>query len=136
MTGYRQTYSAWQRDPEAFWAQAAREIDWIEAPKTIFDASAGVFGHWFPDAVCNTCWNALDRHVRDGRGEQAALIYDSPVTGTKRTYSYSELLDETARFAGVLRGLGVGKGDRVVVYLPMIPEALITMLACARVGAG
>ncbi len=90
---------------------------------------------WFTGGELNTSFNALDRHVRDGRGEQAALIYDSPVTGTSRTYTYRELLDEVARFAGVLRGLGVGKGDRVVIYLPMIPEAAIAMLACARIGA-
>ena len=93
------------------------------------------FYRWFPDGELNTCANALDRHVEAGRGDQAALIYDSPVTGTKRTYTYRELLDQTARFAGALRDLGVGKGDRVVIYMPMVPEAVIAMLACARLGA-
>ena len=101
----------------------------------ILDDTNPPFYRWFPDGELNTCANALDRHVDDGRGDQAALIYDSPVTGTQRTYTYRELLDETARFAGVLRGLGVDKGDRVVIYMPMIPEAVIAMLACARLGA-
>jgi propionyl-CoA synthetase len=110
-------------------------VTWIREPKRILDESNPPFYRWFPDAELNTCANALDRHVDQGRGEQAALIYDSPVTGTKRTYTYRDLLDETARFAGVLRSLGVGKGDRVVIYMPMIPEAVIAMLACARLGA-
>jgi propionyl-CoA synthetase len=122
-------------DPCAFWADAARAVTWIREPNRILDDTNPPFYRWFPDAELNTCANALDRHVAAGRGEQAALIYDSPVTDTKRTYTYRELLDETARFAGVLRGLGVGKGDRVVIYMPMIPEAAIAMLACARLGA-
>jgi propionyl-CoA synthetase len=101
----------------------------------ILDDSNPPFYRWYPDGELNTCANALDRHVADGRGDQAALIYDSPVTDTKRTYTYGELLDVTSRFAGVLRGLGVGKGDRVVIYMPMVPEAVIAMLACARLGA-
>ncbi len=122
-------------DPEGFWGEAAKDIDWDRAPTSALDASNPPFYRWFPDGVLNTCFNAVDRHVRDGRGEQAALIYDSPVTGTKRTFSYRELRDEVARFAGLLRGLGVAKGDRVVIYMPMIPEAAIAMLACARIGA-
>jgi propionyl-CoA synthetase len=110
-------------------------VTWTKPPTRILDDSNPPFYRWFPDAELNTCANALDRHVEAGRGEQAALIYDSPVTGTKRTYTYRELLDQTARFAGVLRDLGVGKGDRVVIYMPMIPEAVIAMLACARLGA-
>ena len=105
------------------------------SPGRILDDTNPPFYRWFPDAELNTCANALDRHVEGGRAEQAALIYDSPVTGSQRRYTYGELLDETARFAGVLRDLGVRKGDRVVVYMPMIPEAVITMLACARLGA-
>ena len=101
----------------------------------VLDRSRAPFYRWFTDGVLNTCFNALDRHVRSGRGDQAALIYDSPVTSSQRTYTYAELLDEVARFAGVLRGLGVGKGDRVIIYMPMIPEAAIAMLACARIGA-
>src|SRR6201986_989883 len=108
-------------DPDSFWGDAAKGIEWYRAPTVVLDASKAPFYRWFPDGVLNTCFNALDRHVRDGRGEQAALIYDSPVTGTTRTYTYGELLDEVARFAGVLRGLGVGRGDRVVIYMPMIP---------------
>ena len=101
----------------------------------MLDKSNPPFYRWFADGVLNTCFNAVDRHVRDGRGDQAALIYDSPVTGTCRTFTYRELLDQVARFAGVLRGLGTGAGDRVVIYMPMIPEAVIAMLACARIGA-
>ena len=122
-------------DPESFWADAARAIDWYREPTVILDSSNPPFYRWFPDGEMNTCDNALDRHVRDGRGDQAALIYDSPVTGTSRRYTYRELLDQVARFAGVLQSLGVTKGDRVVIYLPMIPEAAISMLACARIGA-
>jgi propionyl-CoA synthetase len=135
MGGYRELFDASIADPAAFWAEAAESVTWTRAPQRILDDADPPHYRWFPDGELNTCANALDRHVADGRGEQPALIYDSPVTGTQRTYTYSELLDETARFAGVLRGLGVGAGDRVVVYLPMIPEAVITMLACARLGA-
>ena len=135
MSGYRQTYDQWRADPQAFWANAAREISWTRAPERIFDADAGVYGHWFPDARVNACYNALDRHVEGGRGDQAALYYDSPVTGTKRTISYRELLDETATLGAVLADLGVSAGDRVLIYMPMIPEAIVAMLACARIGA-
>ena len=135
MGGYRELFQASVDDSEAFWAQAARAVSWTREPRRVLDAGNPPFYRWFPDGELNTCANALDRHVADGRGEAPALIYDSPVTGTKRTYSYAELLDQTARFAGALRGLGVGKGDRVVIYMPMIPEAVIAMLASARVGA-
>ncbi len=135
MGGYRELFSASINDPETFWAQAAQAVSWLRPPQQVFDDSRPPFYRWFPDATLNTCANALDRHVADGRAEQAALIYDSPVTGVKRTYTYGELLDQTARFAGALRDLGVGKGDRVVLYMPMIPEAVIAMLACARLGA-
>ncbi|BBY31613.1 propionyl-CoA synthetase [Mycolicibacterium sediminis] len=134
-TTYGEVFAASISDPAAFWADAAREVTWTRAPERILDDSNPPFYRWFPDAELNTCANALDRHVDGGRGDQAALIYDSPVTGTTRTYTYRELLDQTARFAGVLRGLGVTKGDRVVIYMPMIPEAVIAMLACARLGA-
>jgi propionyl-CoA synthetase len=117
-------------DPEAFWGEAATAIDWYRPPAVIFDRS-----RWFADGTLNTCFNALDRHVAAGRGEQPALVHDSPVTGMTRTFTYRELLDAVARFAGVLRGLGVGAGDRVVIYLPMVPEAAVAMLACARIGA-
>jgi propionyl-CoA synthetase len=132
---YAQTYARWQADPHGFWAQVAQGLDWIEPPKTIFDPTSGPYGRWFPDAICNTCFNALDRHVRDGRGEQAALIHDSPVTGTSASWTYAQMLDEVATLAAVLADLGVGKGDRVIVYMPMVPEAAFAMLACARIGA-
>lgn len=132
---YYDVYARWQRDPEGFWAEAAQEIDWFEPAKKVFDPNAGVYGRWFTGAVCNTCWNALDRHVAAGRGEQAALIYDSPVTGIVSSYTYNEMLFEVATLAGILRDFGVGKGDRVIIYMPMVPEAVFAMLACARIGA-
>jgi propionyl-CoA synthetase len=132
---YDKMYRASIEDPVSFWAEAAEAVDWTRAPQRVLDDSAAPLYRWFPDGELNTCVNALDRHVAGGRADQAALIYDSPVTDTKRTYSYGQLLDETARFAGVLSGLGVTKGDRVVIYMPMIPEAVIAMLACARIGA-
>ena len=134
-SGYRRTYDRWRADPQAFWAEAAREIVWTRPPKRIFDPDAGVYGRWFPDARCNACFNALDRHVEDGRGDQVALYYDSPVTGTKRAITYRELLDETAALGAVLNDLGVAAGDRVLIYMPMISEAIVAMLACARIGA-
>jgi len=136
MGGYRELFDTSIADPAAFWVGAARAVSWSRVPQRILDDSNPPFYRWFPDGELNTCANALDRHVVvDGRGDQVALIYDSPVANSKRTYTYRELLDETARFAGVLRGLGVSKGDRVVLYMPMVPEAVIAMLACARLGA-
>jgi propionyl-CoA synthetase len=132
---YGEVYAGWQKDPEAFWAQAARQIDWVEAPRQIFDPKAGVYGRWFPDATCNTCFNAVDRHAKGARASQDAIIYDSPVTGQKKRYTYAQLLDEVSTLAAVLVEMGVTKGDRVIVYMPMIPEALFAMLACARIGA-
>ncbi|MDT5180742.1 MAG: propionyl-CoA synthetase [Mycobacterium sp.] len=135
MPGYRELFDTSIEDACAFWADAARAVTWTRAPQRILDDSNPPFYRWFPDGELNTCANALDRHVDQGRGDQAALIYDSPLTGTKRTYTYRQLLDETSRFAGVLRSLGVEKGDRVVIYMPMVPEAVIAMLASARLGA-
>jgi propionyl-CoA synthetase len=135
MSRYHEVYARWQRDPQGFWAEAAREIDWIEPAKQVFDPNAGVYGRWFAGAVCNTCWNAVDRHVMSGRGEQAAIIYDSPLAGEKRTLSYHRLQVETQVLAAILRNFGVAKGDRVVLYMPMVLEAVIAMLACARIGA-
>lgn len=135
MVAYRELFDACLEDPAGFWASAARAVSWSREPNRVLDDDNPPFYRWFPDGELNTCANALDRHVAAGRGDQLALIYDSPVTGAKRAYSYRELLDKTARFAGGLRELGVGKGDRVVLYLPMIPEAVIAMLACARLGA-
>ena len=133
--GYRETYAAWQQDPEGFWMEAAKAVDWIEPPrKALFDRGDNLY-EWFADAKVNTCWNAVDRHVESGRGEQAAIIYDSPVTHTKRTISFVELRNRVASLAGALRAKGVEKGDRVIIYMPMIPEALEAMLACARIGA-
>ena len=134
MRTYESVFRASVDDPEAFWLDAARAIDWQTAPTKALDARPPFYS-WFPDGELNICANALDRHVEAGNGDRAALIYDSPVTGTKRTYTYAQLRDEVARFAGVLAGLGVGRGDRVVVYMPMVPEAAIAMLACARLGA-
>ena len=132
---YPEVYAACRRDPDAFWAEAARALDWIRPWQRVFDADAGQYGRWFAGAQCNTAWNCLDRHVAAGRGEQPALIYDSPVTGTIRSYTYTELTDEVARLAAVLGELGVRAGDRVIVYMPMVPQAVMAMLACARVGA-
>ncbi|WP_395697444.1 AMP-binding protein [Methylocella sp.] len=134
-SAYAAVYKEWRDDPELFWRKAAKAIDWIKAPQKIFDAGAGVYGLWFPDAVCNACANAVDRHVEAGRGDQAAIIYDSPVTGTKRTLTYAQLQEEVGTLAAVLRKHGVEKGDRVIIYMAMIPEAVIGMLACARIGA-
>ena len=135
MSVYRQTYDEWRADPQAFWAKAARDISWTRPPQKIFDPDAGVYGRWFPDARCNACANALDRHVEAGRGDQAALYYDSPLAATKRTITYCELLEDTATLGAVLQDLGVAAGDRVLIYMPMIPEAIVAMLACARIGA-
>src|SRR2546427_4912558 len=132
---YHEIYARSRRDPEGFWAEAARDIDWYEPAKKVFDPNAGVYGHWFVGATCNTCFNAVDRHVAGGRGAQAALIYDSPVTGSKRTFTYAELLAEVGALAAVLKDFGVERGDRVILYMPMVPEAVIAMLACARIGA-
>jgi propionyl-CoA synthetase len=132
---YREVYARWRRDPEGFWRGAAEAIDWFAPPREIFAADAGVYGRWFPDAVTNTCHNAIDRHVAAGRGGQKAIIHDSPVTGETRSYTYAEALAEIKALAGVLRAQGIGKGDRVILYMPMIPEALFSMLACARIGA-
>ncbi|MBV1704443.1 MAG: AMP-binding protein, partial [Hyphomicrobiales bacterium] len=124
MSRYHETYARWRADPLAFWAEAARDVDWFKPPATVFDPAMGVYGRWFPDGILNTCHNALDRHVAAGRGDQAALIYDSPLADAKRTYTYAEALAETATLAAVLGDLGVRKGDRVIVYMPMIPEAV------------
>ena len=135
MGRYAQEFSRSMSDPRGFWSEAAGLVDWYERPSAVLDDSQPPFYRWFTGGSMNTSFNALDRHVAAGRGDQAALIYDSPVTGTQRAFSYAELLKEVADFAGVLRASGVKAGDRVVIYLPMIPEALIAMLGCARIGA-
>ncbi|MDI3308922.1 MAG: AMP-binding protein [Acetobacteraceae bacterium] len=132
---YDEVYAAWRRDPEGFWGEAARGIDWDRAPDRVFDPSLGVYGRWFPGGRLNTCHNAVDRHVAAGRGEQPAIIYDSPMAGRIETITYAALQSRVAKLAGALAALGVGAGDRVVIYLPMVPEAPIAMLACARLGA-
>src|SRR5262245_32075793 len=133
---YHDVYARWLRDPQGFWGEAAAEIDWIVKPKTVFDPNAGVYGRWFPDGVCNTCYNAVDRHVEAGRGGQAAIIYDSPVANSKQTITYAALQTKTELLAGILKhDFGVEKGDRVILYMPMVPDALVAMLACARLGA-
>ncbi len=133
---YQQAYTRSIEDPEGFWGDAAEEIDWIKKWDKVLDDSNKPFYRWFTGGVVNTCYNALDRHVDAGHGDRLALIYDSPVTGnTVRKYTFSELRDEVAKFAGLLAAQGVGKGDRVIVYMPMVPEAAVAMLACARIGA-
>jgi propionyl-CoA synthetase len=135
MSGYHDVYAAWKKDPEAFWANAAKDVSWYKLWDKVLDPYAGQYGRWFAGAECNTAYNCLDRHVESGRAGQKALIYDSPVTKTTRSYTYAELTHEVATLAGVLLDLGVKKGDRVILYMPMIPEAVMGMLACARIGA-
>ncbi len=136
MTGrYETMHRQSLAEPEAFWAEAAQAVEWTRPWDTVLSEGEHGRWQWFAGAEANTCWNALDRHVRDGRGEQLAVIYDSPLTRTVRKLTYAELLDQTARFAGALRALGVEKGDRVLIYMPVIPEAVVAMLACARIGA-
>ena len=122
-------------DPDGFWAEAARALDWYREPTVILDRTRPPFFRWFSDGEMNTCHNALDRHADGGRGDQLALIYDSPVTGQLRSFTYHQMRDETARIAGALTRLGVSRGDRVVIYMPLVPEAVMAMLACARLGA-
>ncbi len=135
MADYRTEHTRSIEDPAGYWAEQAQLVDWIKKPRRILDDDHPPFYRWFPDATLNTCFNALDRHVAHGYGDRTALVYDSAVTQTKESYSYARLLERTAAFAGTLRGLGVQVGDRVVIYMPMIPEAVIAMLACARIGA-
>ena len=132
---YHDVYAHWQRSPEVFWAEAAADIDWYEKPKKIFDRDAGIYGRWFAGATCNTCYNALDRHVLAGRNDQPALIYNSPVTNTVKTFTYGRMLSEVQLLGAMLHDFGVEKGDRVIIYMPMVPEAVFAMLACARIGA-
>lgn len=135
MSHYSATYAAWQSDPVSFWAEAGKDIDWFTPATSVFNAESGVYGRWFDGATCNTCYNCVDRHVDAGYGDRAAVIYDSPVTGTVERYTYAQLKDQVSALAHVLRGLGVAKGDRVVIYMPMVPQAIFAMLACARLGA-
>ncbi|MET3485222.1 propionyl-CoA synthetase [Methylobacterium sp. 1973] len=132
---YPDIYDSARRDPEAFWLGAAQALDWADVPQRAFAPDSGPYGRWFPDGTLNACHNAVDRHADGARADQVAIRYDSPVTGTKRSITYRALRDEVAVLAAVLAGLGVGKGDRVILYMPMVPEALFGMLACARLGA-
>jgi propionyl-CoA synthetase len=132
---YHDVYARSLADPESFWGEASQAIDWYEPPKRIFDKDAGVYGRWFTGGVTNTCYNAIDRHVERGRGDQLALIHDSPVTGAITKLTYRALRDEVSAFAAVLTDFGVTKGDRVILYMPMIHQAVIAMYACARIGA-
>ncbi|MGA0541809.1 propionate-CoA ligase PrpE [Neotabrizicola sp. VNH66] len=133
--GYAEVYGQWKADPEGFWMQAAQGIDWVRPPSRALDDSRAPLYEWFSDAQVNTCWNAVDRHVEAGRGNSLAIIHDSPVTHLKKGITYAELQKRVASLAGALRAKGVEKGDRVIIYMPMIPEALEAMLACARLGA-
>jgi len=133
--GYKEIYNGWKNDPESFWMTAADAIDWVKKPsKALFSDKAPLY-EWFCDSEVNTCYNAIDRHVLNGRANQKAIIYDSPVTDTKYSITYSELHEKVATLAGALLAKGISKGDRVIIYMPMVPEGLISMLACARIGA-
>src|ERR671930_466683 len=135
MGAYAAAYERSIADPTRFWGLAARDIRWRTPPDRVLDDGAPPYYRWFTGGELNTCENALDRHVEEGRGDQPALIYDSPVTGSVATFTYRDMRDRVARLAGGLRGLGVHAGDRVVIYMPMVPEAVMAMLACARIGA-
>jgi len=135
MSRYYEVYAGWKNDPEGFWAKAATDIDWVKPWDKVFDPYADQYGRWFAGAECNTCYNCVDRHVKNGHGEDRALIYDSPITGKQSFLNFNELLAEVEAFGAVLQDRGVGKGDRVIIYMPMIAETAIAMLACARIGA-
>ena len=129
--GYKEVYDSWKADPEAFWMAQAEAIDWDSKPsKALFDKGDDLY-EWFADSMVNTCWNAVDRHVEGGRGDQIAIIHDSPITQSKHQITYAELRDRVASLAGALRAKGIEKGDRVIIYMPMIPEAVEAMLACS-----
>ena len=133
--GYKEIYNSWKNDPESFWMTAADAIDWVKKPsKALFSERAPLY-EWFCDSEVNTCYNAVDRHVLNGRADQKAIIYDSPMTDTKYSITFSELLEKVATLAGALSSKGISKGDRVIIYMPMVPEGIIAMLACARIGA-
>ncbi|MFN0264643.1 propionyl-CoA synthetase [Tepidamorphus sp. 3E244] len=132
---YETAYERWQNDPEGFWAEAAESLDWDKPWDKVFDPEQGAYGRWFAGAKCNTAHNCLDRHVNNGRGDALAMIYDSPMTGSVETFTFAELTDKVATLAAVLSDKGIKVGDRVIIYMPMIPEAVMAMLACARIGA-
>jgi len=134
MTNYNELYQQSINDPETFWGNAAEDLHWYKKWDKVIDLQAKPVPQWFPGGLINTCYNAVDRHVENGRAEQTAIIYDSPITSQQRKITYAELLQQVSRFAGVLVKHGAKKGDRVIIYMPMIPEAAIAMLACARIG--
>ncbi|GAA6208645.1 propionyl-CoA synthetase [Cognatishimia sp. WU-CL00825] len=135
MSRYAETYADWQANPVDFWAKAAEDIDWFSPATQTFNAEKGAYGRWFDGATCNTCYNCIDRHVEAGQGARTGLIYDSPVTGGSASYTFAEMQTQVGALAAVLRQSGVAKGDRVVIYMPMVAEAIFAMLACARLGA-
>ncbi|MFL5309729.1 MAG: acetyl-coenzyme A synthetase N-terminal domain-containing protein, partial [Myxococcales bacterium] len=135
MAGYEQEYRRSLEDPEGFWGEVAEDVHWSRRWNKVLDDSNPPFYRWFRGGELNTCYNAVDLHVEQGRGEQAAVIWDSPLAGEVRKITYRELREQVARFAGALRAQGVARGDRVIIYMPMVPEAVVAMLACARLGA-
>ncbi|MGJ8544364.1 MAG: propionyl-CoA synthetase [Sulfitobacter sp.] len=135
MAGYKETYASWQADPEGYWLRQAQAIDWVTPPTQALFERGGDMYEWFADAELNGCYNAVDRHVENGRADQLAIIHDSPITGTQEKITYAELQTRVAKLAGALVAQGVASGDRVIIYMPMVPQALEAMLACARIGA-
>jgi propionyl-CoA synthetase len=134
-SAYPEIYQAWKNDPQTFWGKASALIDWYKPATQIFDPAQGPYGRWFADAECNTCYNMLDRHVEAGRGHVSAILYDSPVSGQKNRFTYAETLEQVMRLSAVMQDFGIQKGDRVLIYMPMVPQALFAMMACARLGA-
>ena len=132
---FNKIYTESINHPEKFWQEASNDIFWFKKPTKILNKSNPPFYKWYENGITNTCYNALDIHIDKGKGKQTALIYDSPITGTKNKFSYEELRTKVSKFAGALKNQGVNKGDRVIIYMPMIPEAVVAMLACARIGA-
>ena len=132
---YKEIYDSSINQKEIFWKKISDNIFWYKKPTKILNSDKPPFYKWFEDGVTNTCYNALDLHIDEGRGDKLAIIYDSPITGTKKNITYKELRDKVAIFSGALKNQGVTKGDRVIIYMPMIPEAVIAMLACGRIGA-
>ena len=134
-SNFNKIYEESLKNPEQFWKEISEEIFWFKKPTKILSKDRPPFYKWFTDGATNTCYNALDVHIDEGRGDKTALIYDSPITGNKKQFTYKELKAQVSKFAGALRNHGINKGDRVIIYMPMIPEAVVAMLACGRIGA-
>ena len=134
-TKYQEIYNKSLQDPQGFWSEIANDVFWYKKPTKILNSDNPPFLKWFEDGITNTCYNAVDLHVENGNGNKSAIIYDSPITNSKKKITYSELKDQVSIFAGALKKQEINKGDRVIIYMPMIPEAIIAMLACARIGA-